>query len=134
VDAGRTDAVEALRALTGGGPDYAFDSVGGAATIVQALESVRPGGTAVIAGLHAALSQVPISPGTLVLRNKRLLGSFAGSGRPRLDLPALLALYRAGRLPVDRLITKRYSLAELSSAFEDMEAGVVARGVIVFEE
>ena len=93
---------------------------------------MRPGGTAVIAGLHAAKIDVPISPARLVLQNKRLLGAFAGSIRPRLDLPKLVELYRAGRLQLDEMISKRYTLDELPQAFADMEAGAVARGVIVF--
>ena len=67
--------------------------------------------------------EVPISPATLVLQNKRLLGSFMGSVRPRLDLPRLIELYRSGRLQLDEMITRRYALEQLPRAFEDMEAG-----------
>ena len=126
-------ATKELRQLTGGGPEYAFDSVGAAATIDLAIKCVRPGGTATIVGLHAAKEAVPIPAGALVLQNKRLLGSFVGSIRPRLDLPNLLELYRGGRLPLDGLITKRYPLDDLPAAFDDMEAGEVARGVLMFE-
>jgi S-(hydroxymethyl)glutathione dehydrogenase/alcohol dehydrogenase len=118
--------------LTRVGPDYAFDSVGSALTIPQALQSVRPGGAAVVMGLHAVKAEVPLSPAVLVLANKRLLGSFAGSARPLVDLPKLIQLYQAGRLQLDKLITKRYPLEELPQAFADMEAGHVARGVLVF--
>jgi Zn-dependent alcohol dehydrogenase len=133
INARGTDPVEALRERTGGGPDYVFDSVGAAATIRQALEAVRPAGTAVIIGLHAGLQEIPISPASLVLFNKRLLGSFAGSSRPHVDLPRLVELYRAGRLDLDRLISKRYTLDEVEQAFADMEAGNIARGVLVFD-
>lgn len=133
INAGETDdIVHALGALTKGGPEYIFDSVGSARTIPQALQATRPGGTAVIIGLHAAQIDVPISPGTLVLQNKRLLGSFVGSIRPRLDLPMLVELYRSGKLQLDKLITQRYALDDLLQAFDDMEAGRIARGVIVF--
>lgn len=134
VNGRETDPVEAMRSLTGGGPEYAFDSVGSEVTITQALYATRPGGTAVIMGLHAVRGQVPISPAALVLQNKRLLGSFIGSMNPRLDLPRLVQLYRAGKLELDKLITKRYALDDLPRAFEDMEAGKIARGVLVFEE
>ena len=60
--------------------------------------------------------------------------SFIGSMNPRLDLPMLVDLYRAGKLELDKLITKRYALDELPQAFEDMQAGKIARGVLVFEE
>ena len=119
-----------LRTLTGGGPEYIFDSVGSGPTIGLAVTAVRPGGTATIVGLHAAKQQVEIPAGALVLQNKRLLGSFAGSIRPRLDLPKLLGLYQGGRLPLDDLITKRYPLDGLGHAFDDMEAGNIARGVL----
>lgn len=132
INSSEVDLVDALRELTGSGPEYVFDSVGSAQTIEAALRAVRPGGAAVIVGLHAAKSEAAIPAGMLVLQNKRLLGSFAGSIRPRLDLPMLLELYRAGKLQLDELITKRYPLDELPQAFDDMEAGKVARGVLVF--
>ncbi len=130
--AGLADPAKELWRATGGGPEYAFDSVGSAATIELALKAVRPGGTATIIGLHAAKAQVEIPAGALVLQNKRLLGSFAGSIRPRYDLPLLLGLYLGGRLPLDALITTRYPLGELERAFSAMEAGEVARGVLTF--
>ncbi|HEX7594238.1 MAG TPA: zinc-binding dehydrogenase, partial [Anaerolineae bacterium] len=133
VNAKQVDAVKALRALTRVGPDYAFDAVGSAATISMALQAVGPAGTVVVAGLHAARLDVPIPVGALIFQDKRLLGSFAGSMRPQIDLPRLVELYRAGRLPLDALISKRYALAEVAQAFADMEAGAIARGVIVFQ-
>ncbi len=135
INARNGSTLKALRRLIPGRPDYIFDSVGSAKTIPQALRGVRAGGTAVIVGLHSAIEEIPISPGWLVFENKRLLGSFAGDVRPRLDLPKLVELYRAGRLQLDKLITNRYLLEELPEAFEAMEAGTIAaRGVIMFED
>ena len=133
VNAKQVDAVKTLRALTRVGPDYVFDTVGAAVTIAQALQAAGPAGAAVIVGMHSIQAEVPISAGALVFQNKRLLGSFAGSMRPQLDLPRLVELYRAKRLQLDALISKRYALAQVAQAFEDMQAGAVARGVIVFE-
>lgn len=133
INASQAEVIPALRTLTRNGPDYIFDTVGSGATIAQALQGVRPAGTAVIVGLHGALGQVSIPAGPLVLHNKRLLGSFVGSLRPQIDLPRLVELYRARRLSLDDLITKRYPLDAVAQAFADMEAGNVARGVIVFD-
>lgn len=107
---GATDAINAregsvikgLRQLIPNRPDYVFDSVGSAITIPEALRAARPGGTAVIVGLHSALDEVPISPASLIFENKRLLGSFVGSIHPKLDLPKLVELYRTGELQLDR--------------------------------
>ena len=133
VNSRQSDAVEALRKLTRIGPDYVFDSVGAASTIRQALQAVRPGGSAVIAGLHAAGTDVPVPASPLILQGKSLLGSWYGSAQPQVDLPKLVDLFRTGRLAVDQLITRRYPLEDLPVAFRDMEEGNVARGVLVFD-
>ena len=132
INAATTDPVRAAREVTRLGPDYAFDSVGATATINQALQMVRPGGTATVMGLHGTKVEAAISPAVLILANKRLLGCFAGSSRPLVDLPKLLDLYLAGRLDLDKLISKHYALDELPQAFDDMTSGAVARGVITF--
>ena len=131
INAREEDVVRTLKRLTRVGPDYAFDSVGAAGTIAQALNSVRAGGTAVVMGMHAIKEEVPISVAQLVAQNKRLLGSFAGSSKPLVDLPKLVELYRHGRLPVDKLITHRYALDDIAQAFADLEAGKIARGVLI---
>jgi S-(hydroxymethyl)glutathione dehydrogenase / alcohol dehydrogenase len=131
VNSREEDAVQALRRITRLGPDYAFDSVGASVTISQALLGVRPAGTAVVMGMHSLKEEVPISAAALIAQNKSLLGSFAGSSRPLLDLPKLIELYRAGRLPVDQLITHRYALDQVNQAFADLEAGKTARSVLV---
>ena len=133
IDAASTDAVEELKAQFGAGPEYVFDSIGSTTTVRQAVLAARPGGTVVVAGLHAAQAELAVPAGPLVLQGKTLRGSFAGSLRPRIDLPWLLDLYQAGKLPTDALITSRYSLDELPQAFADMQTGHGARGVIVFD-
>jgi Zn-dependent alcohol dehydrogenase len=124
------DVAAALKRFVRGGPDIVIDSVGAGATIAQALDAVIPGGTAVVVGLHEVKQPAAINPASLVYQNKRLLGSFFGGCKPQKDLPMLVNLYRAGLLPVDRLITAHYPLEELPRAFADMEAGTVARGVL----
>lgn len=126
------DVAAELKRMVKGGPDIVLDSVGATATIVQALDAVIPGGTAVIVGLHNVRQPAPINPAALVYSNKRLLGSYFGGCKPLVDLPKFVELYRAGKLPVDRLISAHYKLEELGNAFADMEAGTIARGVIDF--
>jgi S-(hydroxymethyl)glutathione dehydrogenase/alcohol dehydrogenase len=60
------------------------------------------------------------------------MGSNYGSARPRYDMLRLLALYRAGTLKLDELITRTYQLEEVNEAFSDMLNGEVARGLIRF--
>ncbi len=124
------DLVEGLQEMTGGGPEYIIDSVGSGSTIGAALAAVRPGGKAVIVGMHSLLTEVNILPVQLVAQNKQLLGSYVGSSRTYVDIPRVLRAYQRGRLNLDGLITKTYPLREIDMAFADMEAGNVARGVL----
>ena len=63
---------------------------------------------------------------------KRLLGCWYGSADVHRDAPRLLSLYRQGKLKLDELLTRTYPLEEVNQAFADMDAGVNARGLVVF--
>ncbi len=130
VDARAGDPVAAIHAATGGGAHYAFDAYGSPRTMEQAFAAVRAGGTAVQIGLSREGETGSISPFELALSEKTLKGSFMGSSRPRVDMPRLLDLYRLGRLDLDRLVTRTYRLDEINEAYDDLQRGVLARGVI----
>ena len=65
------------------------------------------------------------------MEEKSLMGSTYGSGQPKQDIPNLIKLYQRGRLKLDELVTATYPLDDAPRAFEDLEKGVNARGVIV---
>ncbi len=131
IDARSGDVVAAIRAASDGqGPHYAFDAYGSPRTMEQAFACVRAGGTAVQIGLAPEGAVGSISPFDLALSEKTLKGSFMGSSRPRVDMPRLLDLYRLGRLDLDRLVTRTYALDEINEAYDDLQRGVLARGVI----
>jgi S-(hydroxymethyl)glutathione dehydrogenase/alcohol dehydrogenase len=130
--AGESNVVRTLRKLTGGGADYAFECVGSGAVAAQAYGAIRKGGTAVVVGVAPPGDQTSISTSSLTFAEKTLTGSYYGSARPREDFPRLLGLYKAGRLMLDELITRTYSIDEAPQAFSDLVAGKNARGVIVF--
>jgi alcohol dehydrogenase len=57
-----------------------------------------------------------------------------GSAVPRRDVPRFVALYQAGKLPVDRLLTHRLSLEEVNEGFDRLADGQAVRQVIVMVE
>jgi Zn-dependent alcohol dehydrogenase len=132
VDAGKDDAVAEIRRLTKRGADFTFVAVGDARAIGQAADALAPGGTCVVIGLPATGQTVPLDVRPLVSGERVIRGSSYGSARTREDLPRLVALYQAGRLKIDELITRRYGLDEANEAFRALAAGELARGLIVF--
>ena len=126
------DPVKAIKKLTGGGPDYAFECVGHPALAEVAYRVIARGGKAVVVGVARASDAMQLKPMSLVFEEKSLQGSYFGSCVPRIDFPKMLALYMAGKLKLDELITRRYKIDEAPQAFADMQAGRNARGVIVF--
>jgi len=126
------DAVGRIQELTGGGADYVFECIGLPATITQAYTATGKGGKAVVVGVSKATDTVTLPTFTMPFQEKVLTGSMYGSARPRVDFPRLLGLYRAGRLKLDELVTATYSIEDAPRAFEDLEKGANARGVITF--
>ncbi|MDI3341895.1 MAG: Zn-dependent alcohol dehydrogenase [Sphaerobacter sp.] len=134
VNAGREDPVAAVQRLTGGwGADYAFEVIGHPATIRQAYDMVRKGGTAVVVGLADVADEVAIPAADLMRSGKTLVGCFYGSVSPYVDIPRYVDLYLNQRIKLDELISRRFALDEINEAFRAMDAGEVARGVVVFE-
>ena len=134
---GATHAVtpDGLSALMGEltewtGFDYVFDVVGRAATIRQGYDNTARGGKLTIVGVGPATEQVTFSPFELLFSDKTILGSVYGGGHPERDFPRLIALWKAGRLDLEGMITRRISIEEINDAFDAMKAGEVIRQVI----
>jgi S-(hydroxymethyl)glutathione dehydrogenase/alcohol dehydrogenase len=132
VDAATGDPSPAIRQLTGGGVDYAFEAIGNPEVVTQAFNAARPGGTVVVIGVSPRDASLSIPALPLVLQEKSILGSYYGSSRPEVDMPKLIALYKSGKLKLDEMITRRYPLDEVNQAVEDLRLGVNVRGVITF--
>lgn len=123
-------ALEEIRDLTAGGGDITLEAVGNAAVLADAYAAARRGGTVVTVGLPAPDQMVSIPALSLVSDEKRLLGSFMGSAVPRRDIPRLLELYRAGRLPVDKLTTGVIGLEDLNAAFDALVSVTAIRQIV----
>ncbi len=133
VDASRANPVAEVRALTGGrGVDYAFEVVGQPATMRQAYDGLAKRGMCVVLGVTPATAEVAVPVMSLVFEERVLTGSIYGAGAPRVEIPKLIDLYRAGKLKLDELLTRSYPFAEINEAYEALERGEVARCVVTF--
>ena len=99
----------------------------------QGLALTGKGGTCVVTAI-APMTQTEASINLfeLAMWNKEVKGVIFGSGNPRVDIPNLLALYKAGQLKLDELITTTYSLDQINQGYQDMRDGKNIRGVITF--
>jgi S-(hydroxymethyl)glutathione dehydrogenase/alcohol dehydrogenase len=131
VDAGSADPVEAVMTELPDGVDAAIEAVGRSETIQQAFACLRGGGTIVAVGLGRAGATVELPVNELVQRQKRVVGSLYGSANPLVDVPRLLRLYLAGRLPLDALVGEQYALESVNEAYAALTRGAVGRSVLV---
>jgi Zn-dependent alcohol dehydrogenase len=100
-------------------------------SVKQGIVAIREGGTAVLVG-------VPQTPATFQMRDfflaRTYKGSFGGSSRPDKDYPTFLQWFREGKLPLDRLVTRRYKLDEINEACRALQAGEIAgRSILVYD-
>jgi alcohol dehydrogenase len=121
-----------VRELSHGGVQYAIESVGSEQVLAQAYAATRRGGTTVTVGLPATDRMLTVPAFQLVVEERTIKGSFMGSSVPSRDVPRFIALYRAGLLPVDRLLTHRLRLDEMNTGFDRLDRAEAIRQVVLF--
>jgi alcohol dehydrogenase len=132
VEAGAPDALQRIKALTHGGAEYCIETAGAVAALELAYGATARGGVTVTAGLPHPDHRLSIQAVSLVAEERTLKGSYLGSCVPRRDLPNFVALFQAGRLPVDKLLTHRLRLDEINAGFDRLRAGIGVRQVVTF--
>jgi len=131
VDARLKDHVREVRDLTDGGVDYAFDFAGTIGGMETACGITRWGGTTVSAGLSPVQADFAVKQSFIVSEERTIKGSYMGSCVPVRDLPRFIALYQQGRLPVDRLLSRRVGFEDLNEGFDRLQAASTVRQVLV---
>jgi S-(hydroxymethyl)glutathione dehydrogenase/alcohol dehydrogenase len=94
------------------------------------------GGTCVVTAMSKSLldTEVTLNLSMLTLLQKNLQGTIFGGGNPQHDIPLLLSLYQAGKLNIDDMITRQYTLEQINDGYSDMMSGKNIRGVIRYSE
>ena len=125
------DCVAKIREATDGGVDYAFEMVGSVNAMDLCYRITRRGGETVSAGLSHPDHKFALQHVSLVAEERTVKGSYIGSCVPLRDVPRYIALYRQGRLPVDRLLSQRVRFDELNAAFDRLASGHTVRQVLL---
>jgi alcohol dehydrogenase len=131
-DARDPDVVARVRALTGVGVDFGLEMAGVVSAMDLAYKVCRRGGTMVSAGLPNPALTWPIPAVSLIAEERTVKGSYMGSSVPVRDIPRYIDLYKAGLLPVDRLLERTIRLEDLHEALDALAAGRALRQVVLF--
>jgi alcohol dehydrogenase len=126
------DVVTRLRSEIPGGVDVAIEAASAVAALEVAWKLTRRGGTTVTCSLPNPAHHLQVPVVQMTAEERTLKGSYLGSAVPARDIPRYIQLYRAGRLPVDRLITHRLELDDINAGFDRLAAGAAVRQVILF--
>ena len=126
------DATAQVHAITGGGVDYCFVTVGAIQAFGAAPDLLAPMGEMVIVGMPPVGAKAEYEPVNLAFASQVFRGSAMGETVLKRDVPWLVDHYKAGRLKLDELITGRYGLDQINEAIADTKAGKARRNVIVF--
>jgi S-(hydroxymethyl)glutathione dehydrogenase/alcohol dehydrogenase len=127
------DIVGAIREITGGGADYAFECVGRTSLGQMAISCTRPewGKIVQIGACPPNDNKLPVAVPE-ILSGRTLYGSFFGKAKPRSDIPKMIDAYMAGKLHADKLVSHRLKLGDINEGFRIMETGESIRAVIEF--
>jgi alcohol dehydrogenase len=131
-NAGSPDAANEIRDALNGGVEYAFEMAGSVRALELAYKITRRGGTTVTAGLPNPSHTFALPPVSLVAEERTLKGSYIGTCVPVRDLPRYVDLYRRGKLPVDRLMSKHLKLDDINEGFDLLHEGKAVRQVVTF--
>lgn len=113
--------------------DAVIEAVGRGVVFASALALTAPGGRTITVGLPTPQETVEISPLALVAEGRTIVGSYLGSAVPARDIPVFVDLWRAGKLPVEKLISSTIALDEINRAMDLLASGAELRQIIRFD-
>jgi Zn-dependent alcohol dehydrogenase len=142
INARAEDPVARVRELMGGemtsGVDVAFDAIGIGQTMEQILHMARArrpgerdGGVAVLVGVPHG--QMPTLPMHMLFGGKIYRGAPGGCSTPDHDFPLLVRWFKEGKMPLEEMVTRRYTLEQINEACDALSRGEIAgRAIVVF--
>jgi Zn-dependent alcohol dehydrogenase len=131
------DAMPILQQITYGAmADKAILCVGLAegAMIAPMMALIKKAGRGVVTAVaNMMANDAQLNLFDFAMQRKELVGCIFGNANPRYDIPRLLGLYMDGKLKLDEMVTKTYTLDEINQGYQDMRDGKNIRGVIVYD-
>ena len=127
------DLPAALAEVTAGeGFDFTLECIGMPTTMRQAFDMTRRGGTSCIVGVGRMDETFELSAFEMFFSEKTLVGSMYGGADVRTDFNRFLRLYKAGRLDLEGMISRRIHIDEVNDAMACIGDADIIRQVIDF--
>lgn len=114
--------------------DHVVECAGNAKAFETAFKATRSGGRTVTVGLPAPDAVSQITPLTITAEARTVIGSYLGSAVPSRDIPTYAEMWRSGKLPVEKLISRRIGLDQINEAMDELAEGRAVRQVILMDE
>ena len=131
VNAADADCISQVRQATGGGVHVAVETAGSSRALEMAFAVTRRGGTTVTAGMPGPKAEITLSHLSIAAEERTLKGSYMGSCVPKRDIPRYLNMFRDGKLPVDRLMSRAIRFEELNAALDRLDDAATVREVLI---
>jgi aryl-alcohol dehydrogenase len=119
------DVASRITAITGSGVDYVVESTGDPKLHRLAIEVLNPHGTVALLTGASGTDSLP--------EGRKTLGIIQGDAVPQSFIPKLIALYRAGQFPFERLV-KFYQFSDINQAIADAKRGDTIKPVLRISE
>ncbi|WP_102144103.1 alcohol dehydrogenase catalytic domain-containing protein [Mycobacterium hubeiense] len=109
-----------------------IESAGHPRALETAIGLTAPGGRTITVGLPPPEARISVSPLGFVAEGRSLIGSYLGSAVPARDIPRFVDLWRAGRLPVEALVSSTITLEQINDGMDQLADGKAVRQIILF--
>jgi aryl-alcohol dehydrogenase len=130
IDPGAQDPVEAIMALTGTGVEYAVEASGATVALRAAVDAAGPGGVVAIVGAPPMGAEVSLDVNLWLAKGRTVRGVVEGHSVPQVFIPRLVELWRAGLLPLERLV-RTFPLSAINEAAASAERGETIKPVLL---
>ena len=131
LDASEPQTVRRVIEYTSGGAHVAVETAGSPLALRTAYDVTRRGGRTIAAGMPGPNAEITLSHLSIAAQERTLKGSYMGSCVPKRDIPRYLAMFRDGRLPVDRLLSRKIGFDDLNAAMDRLDNATTVREVLV---
>lgn len=133
INSGESDFAEALQAACPGGVDYVIDTTGKAAFAAQWVALLAPRGTLVLVASYPPEDMFAFNAVGLMTSGKKIQGVMEGDSDLKRFIPHLMAQFKAGKFPVDKLV-RYYDFEDINQAVADSESGRTIKAIVRMPE